>query len=159
MGAYTRRAFLTVGSASAFAAIVGLSRADTTAPALVESGAPAALDSPAGALSLATFAPLVGTDFTMVRAGRPDVPLRLTDASANTTPSPGVDLDGEAFALLFDGPARGDDSGELAHLIHPSTGDQLLFVAPVGPDRNWEVVVDHRHPVGTSTNSKDLHHV
>ena len=145
----SRRQLLTgAGMAGLAAATPALRR--LRAPYPFGSGAGAARTSSSDELTLARFAPHVGSSFT-VRAGAL-VTLALTLEEARGTPPHPADragVQGESFSLVF----RGGEGPPLDDGIHPVTHPALgtfpLFVSAFDAGRRgqaYQAVVDRRVP-------------
>lgn len=121
----TRRGLVKAGAAAAL--VVG---AGSTADALGAQGGLAAsgIGKPrdgAAFLRYATYEPLVGTSFRVLR---PDGgTLRMTLMQVQLLPSRG-----EAFSLLFQARRRVAVEGRLYRMEHPALGSFELFINPVG---------------------------
>jgi hypothetical protein len=137
----------------AFAGMAGLAAA---APALRRLALPFPFGSRSGGatfesepgLTLARFAPHVGSRFTVGAGALGAVEVTLEEAAA-TAPHPAdrAGLRGEAFSLVFraaEGPALPDG---VHRLTHPVLGSFALFVSAFGRGRagqGYQAVVDRR---------------
>jgi hypothetical protein len=113
-------AALLAGTGGAGRALAGGGRSDITdAPGIgMPSGG-------AASLHLATYEPLVGTEFKLTR---PDSrKLRMKLVAATKGPGPG-----ESFSLLFRGRRTTGVDGGIYRLEHPRMGSFELFLSPVG---------------------------
>lgn len=101
-------------------------------------------------LSLATFAPHLGTIFEVSAAGFRAVALTLIEV----TPPPsrqsqrdGALMSGEAFTLLFEGPTAQNLDAGVYRLRHNALATMDLQLSPVGRGlkaQDYQVVIDQR---------------
>jgi hypothetical protein len=117
-------AALAVGSGGAGAALAG-----TTGAALASTMAPSRLRKPNGGpayLWLASYAPLVGSEFRVAQGAGNGRRIKLVEAKE----LPGI---GESFSLIFEGPksAAVPMGSALYRLVHPSFGEFELYLNPV----------------------------
>ena len=87
--------------------------------------------------TLATFTPLVGTNFEVTIAEGKTVMLRLTSATSLSRGG-GVPRGHarEPFSLVFHGPAKPALPQRTYQFKHPDRGVFELFVVPIGPDED-----------------------
>jgi len=85
--------------------------------------------------ALATFSPLVGTEFRVDVGGALPVALRLAEASS-LSGGKGIPAGRtrEPFALVFRGPARPTLSQRTYPFEHAALGRFDVFIVPIGPD-------------------------
>jgi hypothetical protein len=96
-------------------------------------------------LTYETFAPLVGSKFTLRTANGADVPLTLAEANDTGIPG-GTGPDGETrtqFSLVFRGPADVPLEQGTYEVDADAVGIQTLFIVPIRADsdgRYYEAV-------------------
>ncbi len=145
-----RQIFLAAGAAALVAAVPGVRRVAVPLRWLLGSPAEAATGKAAGDLTLARFAPHVGSSFAVKTGTLVRVPVTLDQATAHTpNPADRPGLTGEAFSLVFRGQRPGQIPDGIHTVVHPVLGTFPLFVANVDRADNgqdYQAVVDRRTP-------------
>jgi hypothetical protein len=138
----------TAAMAGAAAAFPALRRPALPSP--FRSSAKGAEARPTDLRTLAEFAPHVGSRFALDAAGTPPIDVTLEEAAASAAhPAGKRRLRGEAFSLLFRGPAQPAATDGTHTMSHPALGTFPLFLVAVGRGSNaqeYQAVVDRRMP-------------
>lgn len=101
-------------------------------------------------LTLARFAPHIGSRFTVNTGRLGGVAVTLGEATATGAhPADRPGLRGEAFSLIFRGAGANAFANGTHTLVHPALGAFALYLVAVGPGRNgqeYQAIIDHRVP-------------